>query len=110
MQQERRAATTGGAGILLYGLTALSSYTGTALVLRSKKREDCAAQGKISAHKAPAAGTACGGCSFLFGARGCAHFSVAATWRSSASVGAFLSISETLTISWYRDTFSSCAT
>ena len=61
MQQTRRAATTGDAGILLYGLTALSSYTGTALVLRSKKREDCAAQGKISAHKAPAAGTACGG-------------------------------------------------
>ena len=39
MQQARRAATTGGAGILLYGLTALSSYTGTALVLR-RKRED----------------------------------------------------------------------
>lgn len=27
------------------------------------------------------------------------YFSVAATWRSSASVGAFLSISETLTMS-----------
>lgn len=40
MQQARRAATTGDAGLLLYGLTALSSYTGTALVLRSKKRED----------------------------------------------------------------------
>ena len=40
MQQARRDATTGDAGILLYGLTSLSSYTGTALVLRRRKRED----------------------------------------------------------------------
>ena len=31
---------TGDAGMLVYGLTALGGYTGTALVLRRRKRED----------------------------------------------------------------------
>ena len=37
---EKTSPTTADAGLLAYGIAALGSYTGTALLLRRRKRED----------------------------------------------------------------------